>query len=105
DWPGMIGHNWGAQHAERWIWMNGSNFEGHGDDTWLDVAIGRIKIGPMTTPWVANGVLSLDGKRMPIGGLGKRGTKIDEHPDHCSFSLPFSEGGIRGEVKASRERF
>src|SRR3954454_24375339 len=19
DWPGMVGHNWGAEHAERWI--------------------------------------------------------------------------------------
>ena len=59
-WPGMVGHNWGAQHAERWIWLHGSNFEGHGPDTWIDAAIGRIKIGPLTTPWVANGVLSID---------------------------------------------
>src|SRR4051812_40195678 len=21
EWPGMIGHNWGAEHAERWIWL------------------------------------------------------------------------------------
>src|SRR4051794_31615611 len=40
-WPGMVGHNWGAQHAERWIWLHGSNFEGQGPDTWLDAAIGR----------------------------------------------------------------
>ena len=20
-WPGMIGHNWGAEHAERWTWI------------------------------------------------------------------------------------
>lgn len=20
-WPGMVGHNWGAQHAERWVWL------------------------------------------------------------------------------------
>src|SRR3954453_14695037 len=28
DWPGMVGHNWGAEHAERGIWLHGSNFEG-----------------------------------------------------------------------------
>ena len=22
-WRGMVGHNWGAQHAERWIWLHG----------------------------------------------------------------------------------
>ena len=27
-WPGMIGHNWGAQHAERWIWLHGVGFDG-----------------------------------------------------------------------------
>jgi hypothetical protein len=103
-WPGMVGHNWGAEHAERWIWMHGSNFEGAGDDTWLDVAIGRIRIGPWTTPWVANGVLSLGGERIQLGGLGKRGMQVDEHPDHCRFTLPGAVA-IEGEVSAPRERF
>src|SRR5437763_1097908 len=100
-WPGMVGHNWGSEHAERWIWLNGSSFGGEGDDTWLDVAIGRIKVGPWTTPWVANGVVSLRGERIPVGGLGKRGTKGDEHTDHCRFTFP----GVEGEVSAPRERF
>jgi hypothetical protein len=105
-WPGMVGHNWGAEHAERWIWLHGSNFEGHGEDTWLDAAIGRIKVGPWTTPWIANGVMSLDGKRIPVGGIGNaRATKIDEHPDHAAFTLPWGETSIRGEVRAPRERF
>lgn len=105
NWVGMVGHNWGAEHAERWIWLHGSNFEGRGPDTWLDAAIGRIRVGPWTTPWIANGVLSVDGKRIALGGLGKRGTKIDEHPDHLSFTLPWGEASIRGEVKAPRNRF
>ena len=25
-WPGMIGHNWGAEHAERWTWVQGAGF-------------------------------------------------------------------------------
>jgi hypothetical protein len=105
-WPGMIGHNWGSEHAERWIWLHGSGFEGRGSDTWLDVAIGRIKIGPWTTPWVANGVLSLGGERHRVGGLGKsRSTKIDEQPDRCAFTLPGHELTLRGVVQAPRERF
>lgn len=60
DWRGMVGHNWGAQHAERWIWMHGANFEGE-PDAWLDGALGRIKLGPVTTPWIGNGTLYLDG--------------------------------------------
>jgi hypothetical protein len=105
-WSGMVGHNWGAEHAERWIWLHGSNFEERESDTWLDVAIGRIKIGPLTTPWIANGVLSLAGERHALGGIERaRGTKIDEHPDHCVLTLPGAELAISGEVRAPRERF
>ena len=25
---GMVGHNWGAEHAERWIWLHGCGFDG-----------------------------------------------------------------------------
>jgi hypothetical protein len=105
-WPGMVGHNWGSEHAERWIWLNGSNFEGKGNDTWLDAAIGRIKIGPWTTPWIANGVVSIDGRRHVLGGIERaRGTKIDEHPDHCRLTLPGPDLTVSGEVRAPRERF
>ncbi len=27
-WPGMVGHNWGAEHAERWIWIHGAGLRG-----------------------------------------------------------------------------
>jgi hypothetical protein len=105
-WPGMVGHNWGSEHAERWIWLHGSNFNERDSDTWLDVAIGRIKIGPWTTPWIANGVLSLAGERHVIGGIERaRATKVHEQPDRAVFTLPGKEMTIRGEVSAPRERF
>ena len=103
-WRGMVGHNWGAQHAERWIWLHGLGFEGAGDATWLDVAIGRIKLGPVTTPWIANGVLSLDGERIPLGGPARR-AHVEERPDRCHFALPGKGAGVRGTVSAPRERF
>ncbi len=58
----MVGHNWGAQHAERWIWLHGAGFA-EDQDAWIDVALGRIKVGPLTTPWIANGALCLGGER------------------------------------------
>ena len=36
-WPGMIGHNWGAEHAERWAWVQGSELDAQAD-AYLDVA-------------------------------------------------------------------
>lgn len=104
NWGGMVGHNWGAQHAERWIWLHGLGFEGAGDATWLDAAIGRIKLGPLTTPWVANGALSLDGRRHALGGLGKR-SEVHESPDRCRFTLPGAGLKVRGEVEAPRKDF
>ncbi len=92
-WTGMVGHNWGAEHAERWIWLHGSGFEGRSEDTWLDLGIGRIKVGPVTAPWIANGALSLDGERHNLGGPGRvRRTSIEESPTGCRFRLQGSGG-------------
>jgi hypothetical protein len=66
-WPGMIGHNWGAQHAERWIWLHGIGFDG-APDAWLDLAVGRVRVGPATTPWITNGALAIAGKRRALRG-------------------------------------
>ena len=46
-WPCSIGHNWGAEHAERWIWVHADagTDEGH---VWLDVVLGRVRLGPVT---------------------------------------------------------
>jgi hypothetical protein len=101
-WPGMIGHNWGAEHAERWIWLHGTAFAEH-EDAWIDATMGRIKVGSWTTPWIANGCLSLGGVRHRLGGIGKaRATKIDEAPDRCRFLLPGSDVAVEGEVAAPR---
>jgi hypothetical protein len=101
-WPGMVGHNWGAEHAERWIWLHGTDFAEQ-PGAWLDATIGRIRIGPWTTPWVANGCLSLDGMRHRLGGLGRtRAVKVDEQPERATFTLPGDGIVVRGEVSAPR---
>ena len=40
------------------------------------LAIGRVIIGGMTTPWIANGAVCLEGERHAIGG--RRGSDIRE---------------------------
>ncbi|MEA2374553.1 MAG: hypothetical protein QOD53_1016 [Thermoleophilaceae bacterium] len=100
-WRGMVGHNWGAQHAERWIWAHGIDFEG-ADDAWLDIALGRIRLGPLTTPWIGNGALSLDGERHSLGGpAAARGTEVSDRPDGCDFLLPGKGIAVRGRVTAA----
>ena len=105
-WPGMVGHNWGAEHAERWIWLHGLGFDGHGDDTWLDVSLGRVKLGPLTTPWVAVGAISIAGERHPLGGLERaRRTEVRESPERCEFTLPGKGVSVRGSVSAPKKDF
>jgi hypothetical protein len=105
-WPGMVGHNWGTQHAERWIWLHGMAFTGTGDDTWLDVVLGRLRIAGRTTPWVASGDLALAGERHALGGPGRaRATHVDEHPDRVAFTLPGRGVTVAGTAHAPRERF
>jgi hypothetical protein len=105
-WPGMVGHNWGAEHAERWVWMHGIGFEGKGTDTWIDAAAGRIKLGPVTSPWIGNGAISIDGQRYALGGLERmRSTKVSEHTDHCDFLLPGDGIEVRGRVGSDRKNF
>src|SRR5215211_107829 len=104
NWGGMVGHNWGVQHAERWIWLHALGFDGASDATWLDVVIGRLKFGPLTTPWIANGALSLDGERHALGGPGRR-TEVRESPEGCEFTLRGRGIAVRGSVRADRRDF
>lgn len=89
-WTGMLGHNWGSEHAERWIWLRGS-----GPDWVLDMVLGRLRVGPVTTPWIANGVLERSGERTRLGGLG-RPVKVVDREDGCHVRV----SGLDLEVTA-----
>lgn len=104
-WPGMIGHNWGTEHAERWIWLEGTGFA-DSPDTWFDAGAARVKLGSRTSPWVPSGFLSLDGVRHRLGGLGAiRSSQIEETPTGCTFLLPGKGIVVHGRVEAPREAF
>ena len=104
-WPGMVGHNWGSEHAERWIWLHGSGF-GEDPDSWLDVVLARLRIGRWTTPWSGFGALCLDGRTRRFGGLSRvRSTRVDEHADRLAFSMTGDDLRVHGTVSAPLERF
>jgi len=97
-WRGMVGHNWGSEHAERWMWLHGIGFQ-DSPEAWLDVALGRLLIAGRMTPWVANGVLSLDGHRHRLGGLGARGLRVRESAQGGLLEIPGEHGlSLRARV-------
>jgi hypothetical protein len=97
-WRGMVGHNWGAQHAERWIWLHALASGG----AWLDAAIGKVRIGPLVTPWIGNGAISIDGRRYALGGPG---VEVRETPNRCEFLIRGRGVAVRGTVSAPSDRF
>jgi hypothetical protein len=99
-WPGMVGHNWGVQHAERWIWLHGTVFDDRPDD-WLDLALGRVRIGPLLTPWIANGVVSLHGRRHRVGGTAAR-AHVAEGPTHLDLRVDGPDAKLRLTVHGNR---
>ncbi len=104
-WPGMIGHNWGSEHAERWVWLEGTGFV-DSPDTYFDAGAARIKLGPWTTPWVPSGMLMLEGKAHRLGGFGQiRDASIEESAGECSFVLPGKDIVVRGNVSAPKKDF
>ncbi len=94
-WPGMTGHNWGAQHAERWIWLHGIAFDG-APDAWLDLAAGRVRVGPATSPWIAIGARHLDGRHRTLRGR----PRVDARPGAATIAF----GDVRIRVTAPERR-
>jgi hypothetical protein len=90
-WRGMVGHNWGGEHATRWIWLHGIDFR-EDAKAWLDVALGRVLVAGRLTPWIANGAICIDGRRSRLGGLAARGLKVAESPGRCSLTVPGEHG-------------
>ena len=98
-WPGMVGHNWGTEHAERWVWIQGPTLDGR-DESCFDFAAGQIRIGPLTSPWLGNGVLRIGGEEHRLGGLGFFTTKVVETPTRCEFRVSGDGVRVGGRVSA-----
>lgn len=85
-WRGTVGHNWGSEHADSWVWLHAADF-GAAPEAWLDLVIARIRIGPARSPWTAMGALGLAGERIVLGGLGRR-PSVDARPGRLTADVP-----------------
>ena len=83
-WAGMAGHNWGAEHAATWIWLHGIAFADE-PGAWLDLSVGRVRVGPVLTPWIANGAVQAGGERRRLGG--PRPARVTATPEACRVEL------------------
>lgn len=105
-WPGMIGHNWGTEHAESWIWIHAATEDRGNGPGYVDIGAGRVRLGPWLTPWIVNGQILEGGERLRLGGLQRiRRTKLAAQPTRCTFAVPGDGFVVRGVVGAPAERF
>lgn len=103
-WFAMIGHNWGAEHAERWSWIQANDLRG--GSGWFDAGLGRIRLGGWTTPWIGNAMLALDGELHRLGGLDRvRSTRLRARPTGADFRLGGNEITVSGRVGSQARNF
>lgn len=95
-WRGMVGHNWGSDHADRWIWLHASGLGERDPDGWLDLVLARVRVGPVLSPWLAAGAVQLDGRLQRIRpGRGTRGLRADVGDETVHVALPrFARGPL-----------
>jgi len=103
-WRATVGHNWGREHAERWVWLHAAGFADE-PDAWLELAIARVRVGGALTPWIANGAVSVGGQRFRLGGLGHiPGVRVAAAPGRLEAIVPGQRIEIRVAVHADLDQ-
>jgi len=100
-WRGMIGHNWGADHADRWIWLHVPGLGSRDPAAWLDMVLVRVRLGPALSPWLPAGALALDGAVRRIRAVETlRGLRVAVEPERLAVALPgWSQTGLAVDVR------
>jgi hypothetical protein len=103
-WRATVGHNWGREHAERWVWLHAAGFEDV-PDAWLELALARVRIGGTLSPWIANGAVSYAGARHRLGGLGHvPGVRVVAQPGRLEAIVPGERLEVRVAVQADLDQ-
>jgi hypothetical protein len=100
-WRGTVGHNWGSEHADTWVWLHAAGF-GAAPEAWLELVLARIRVAGARSPWLAMGALSLGGQRIPLGGLGRR-PRADAQPGRLLAAIPSPGARLRLSVTTAGE--
>ena len=98
-WRGTVGHNWGSEHADSWVWLHAAGFAA-APDGWLELVLARIRVGRARSPWLAAGALSVGGERFWVGGLGRR-SQADVEPGALVARIPCPGASLELSVSTS----
>lgn len=105
DAPGMLGHNWGSQHAEDWTWVHCNRWTGL-EGVVFEGVTSRVKMGPIVTPRLTVLHLRIPGERITMNGLRQLvGTKSRPEGLRWAFSGRSGDRRLEGWFSAPVERF
>lgn len=116
-WPGMQGHNWGRSHAEAYAWVHCNAWDegsdgpsgpgglaGPNGPAWLEAITGRIKLGPVLTPWLSLAALHIDGETHRFDGARALTSRaVDVSWYRLRLGLVKGARSLRIDVEAPRQ--
>ena len=105
DWIGSQNHNWGSRHTDLYAWGQVAGFDTH-PESFLELATGRLRIGPFWSPAVTPIVLRHRGREYAANSLLQ---SVKAHGSFGYFSWEFSSKTplfeLSGTMTAAREDF
>jgi hypothetical protein len=106
DWIGSQNHNWGSKHTDRYAWGQVAGFD-NAPDSFLEVATGQLKLGPIWTPRMTPMVLRHGGEEYALRTLGQAVLRARGRFGYFHWDFHSREGGvgIEGHISAPKEAF
>lgn len=100
------GHNWGRGHAHAYAWAHANALELSPESApveraWLELISGRVRVGPLLTPWLSCAGIAIDDRLYRFDGprsMFSRALRVDAR----SYAFRFRERGaeLEGEIEA-----
>jgi len=105
-WPGSQNHNWGAKHTDRYAWGQVAGFD-NAPDSFLEVATGQLKIGPIWTPRMTPLVLRHGGEEYALRSLWQAVARSRGRFGYFHWNFRSRAPGIEveGSISAPKDAF
>src|SRR5689334_1110267 len=102
-WIGSQNHNWGAKHTDRYAWGQVAGFD-NAPDSFLELATGQLKVGPLWTPRMTPIVLRHEGEEYALRSIWQAvaGASGQFGYFHWKFHSRGAGVAIEGEISASK---
>ncbi len=102
-WRVLFGHNWGAAHAERYLWIACNLDLPEGRSLLLEAAVARVRTSLVTLPWLATARVELAGEAHSFNSIQAVCTpRVVIEPE--AVRLLLHDGAQRLELRARFDR-